>query len=233
MVWVDKPLNQAKSNVVNQDVHANINKIADFRPEGASFNLIQDLEYFIRNLATLGTYFGNTAATFQATALRVQNRLSHATPDTPDVNLPVEFNSWLRNLMSTYPNGCTSRANAAYQAYHTKMTAIANQVNNGVVPPCFPLYAAGRLLFKLYPTGRPLYLRHQTCLPVTSNIQFGINPNGTPEPSISLHRTLGSDNPDFYAIGDGTDFSGDNFIADDISTQYANCQGAWDVGLSA
>ncbi|KAF7344100.1 Chitin synthase [Mycena venus] len=241
MVWVDKPLNQAKSNVVDQDVstpqQANINKITDFMPGGASFNLIQDLEYFIRNFATLGTYFGNTAGTFQATALRVQNRLSQITPDTPDVNLPVAFNSWLRNLMSTYPNGCTSRANAAYQAYRTKMTAIANQVNNGVVPPCFPLYAAG-IAAQTIPNWQAL-VPPPPNLPACNspgtegNIQFGINPNGTPEPSISTFRILGSDNPDFYAIGDGTDFSGDHFIADDISTQYANCQGAWDVGLSA
>jgi hypothetical protein len=65
------------------------------------------------------------------------------------------------------------------------------------------------------------------------NIQFGINPNGTPEPSVSTYRILGSDDPDFYAIGDGADFSDDHFIADALSTQYPACPGAWDVGLSA
>jgi len=241
MFWVDAPLNQAKSNVVNQDVStpqgANINKITDFIPGGASFNLIQDLEYFIRNFAALGTYFGNTATAFQATALRVQNRLSQITPATPDVNLPVEFNSWLRNLMSTYPNGCTSRANAAFQAYHTKMTTIANQVNNGIVPPCFPLYATG-ITAQTIPNWQAL-VPPPPNLPACNspgtegNIQFGINPNGTPEPSVTTYRILGSDNPDFYAIGDGDDFSGDHFIADDLSTQYPACPGAWDVGLSA
>jgi hypothetical protein len=89
-------------------------------------NTIQDVEYFARNFAALGGCtlffrgatlstifmeifldFGGTAANFRATALRVQNLLSEITPDTPEANLPVEFNIWLRNLISTYPNGCT------------------------------------------------------------------------------------------------------------------------------
>lgn len=51
--------------------------------------------------------FGNTAAVFQATALRVQNLLSEITPATPDANLPVEFSNWLHDLIETYPAGCT------------------------------------------------------------------------------------------------------------------------------
>ncbi|KAK6995938.1 chitin synthase, partial [Favolaschia claudopus] len=149
MVWVDKPMNQAKSNVVNRNKataadppqKANIDKITDFSTT-VSVNLIQDVEYFIRNFAALGTYFSNTAGRFQATALRVQNRLTQITPNTPDVNLPVAFNTWLRSLLTNYPSGCTSRAANVFNYYHTKMTSVANQ-HNSVVPQCFPLFPTG------------------------------------------------------------------------------------------
>jgi hypothetical protein len=51
--------------------------------------------------------YGDTAAIFQATALRVQNLLSEITPNTPDAYLPSEFNAWLNDLVQTYPAGCT------------------------------------------------------------------------------------------------------------------------------
>ncbi|KAJ7310018.1 hypothetical protein DFH08DRAFT_1049527 [Mycena albidolilacea] len=243
MVWVDKPLNQAKSNVVNQDKataadppqRSNMNSITDVTAGGSSVNLIQDVEYFARNFAALGTYFGNTAATFRATALRIQNRLAQITPATPDVNLPVQFNNWLRGLVATYPNGCTSRANNVFNFYQNKMTTLANQNNGGVVPQCFPLYHTGITAQtftwqNLIPTAPTL----PTCdIPGTEGIlQFGINPNGTPEPSVSTFRVLGSGRTDFYALGDGDDFAGDHFIGEDLSAQFAACQGAWDIGLS-
>ncbi|KAJ7881191.1 hypothetical protein B0H13DRAFT_2667684 [Mycena leptocephala] len=213
MVWVDRPLNQAKSNVVDQDVSTpqqmNINKITDFTPAGASFSVIQDLEYFIRNFATLGTYFGNTAAAFQATALRL-------------VAQPyVHISEWMH-----VPGEC------CLAGLSNQDDQFANQVNNGVVPPCFPLYAAG-ITAQTIPNWQAL-VPPPPNLPACNspgtegNIQFGINPNGTPEPSVSTYRILGSDDPDFYAIGDGADFSDDHFIADALSTQCylaVNCNG--------
>lgn len=118
--------------------------------------------------------FGATAATFQATALRVQNLLSEITPDTPEANLPVEFNSWLRGLISTYPGGCTyadsfskwlrtpltscrSRATNVFNFYVARMNTVSANTGVNPVPACFPLYhaAAGvRLLHPVLALGR-------------------------------------------------------------------------------
>ncbi|KAK6995928.1 chitin synthase [Favolaschia claudopus] len=233
MVWVDKAMNQAKSNVVNQNKAtaadppqmANIKKISDFTTT-SSVNLIQDIEYFIRNLAAVGTYFGHTAAIFQATALRVQNCLAQITPNTPDVNLPVAFNVWLRTLIQTYPLGCTSRATNSFNYYHNRMTTVANQLNNGVVPQCFPLFpvAINPTTFtwqNLVPPPPNL----PTCnIPGTEGIlQLGVNPNGAAEKGVDTYRVMGAGHADFYGLGIGTDFmAGSHFVAGSLA-QYPSC----------
>ncbi|KAK7013688.1 chitin synthase [Favolaschia claudopus] len=239
MVWVDKPMNQAKSNVVNRNKATaadppqkeNMDTISDFTTT-ISVNEIQDIEYFIRNFAALGTYFSNTAGIFQATALRVQNRLAQITPNTPDVNLPVAFNAWLRALLPTYPLGCTSRANNVFNYYHAKMITVANQHNNGVVPQCFPLFPAGinpqsftwQNLLPPPPTLPPCNI------PGTQGrLQFGFNPDGSPEPSVTALRVLGAGRSDFYGLGTGTDFTGPHFAAE---SQPGCGNGAVHVGLS-
>ncbi|KAJ7861738.1 hypothetical protein B0H14DRAFT_2741766 [Mycena olivaceomarginata] len=244
MVWVDKPLNQAKSNVVNQDKQtaadppqrSNMNNIADVTPGGTSVNVIQDVEYFARNFAALGGYFGATAATFRATALRVQNRLAQITPDTPAVNLPVRFNNWLRDLAATYPAGCTSRANNVFNYYANRMTTVANLGNNGVVPQCFPLYHTGITAQSFtwqnfIPPAPTLPLCN---IPGTQGkIHFGQDPGGNPEFSLTTFRILGSGRTDFYALGLGADFAGEHFIAEDLTTLYSACSGVWAIGVSS
>ncbi|KAJ7814784.1 hypothetical protein B0H14DRAFT_3476798 [Mycena olivaceomarginata] len=235
MVWVDKPLNQVKCREPGQadrgrppSAQSNMNNIADVTPGGTSVNVIQDVEYFARNFAALGGYFGATAATFRATALRVQNRLAQITPDTPAVNLPVQFNNWLRDLAATYPAGCTSRANNVFNYYANKMTTVANLGNNGVVPQCFPLYHTGITAQsftwqKFIPPAPTLPLCN---IPGTQGkIHFGQNPGGNPELSFSTFRILGSGRTDFYALGLGADFAGEHFIAEDLTTLYSACSG--------
>ncbi|KAF8631388.1 hypothetical protein AX15_002419 [Amanita polypyramis BW_CC] len=117
MVWVDKAMNQAKSNVVNRNratagnppMKDQMDSIMNFddAPEEAR---IYDLEYFLRNLAALGQYFQDTSSIFQDTAAKVQQLLSEITPSTPaedDASLPLIFNQWLETLIDTYPAGCT------------------------------------------------------------------------------------------------------------------------------
>ncbi|KAJ6597725.1 hypothetical protein DFH09DRAFT_1399429 [Mycena vulgaris] len=131
----------AKSNVVNQNKAAaasppqstNINKITNF-VNPANISRIQEVESFARNFGALGSYFGNTAATFQATALRIQNLLAEITPDSPDANLPTEFNSWLRDT------GCTSRATNVFNYYVNEMNIVSAATGVTPVPACFPLY---------------------------------------------------------------------------------------------
>jgi hypothetical protein len=49
------------------------------------------------------------------------------------------FNTWLTNLINTYPNGCMSRGQAAYALYRTSMQTLAARL--GIpVPACYPLY---------------------------------------------------------------------------------------------
>ncbi|KAK7013733.1 chitin synthase [Favolaschia claudopus] len=241
MVWVDKPMNQAKSNVVNQNKASaadppqrqNIDKITDFSTP-SSVNLIQDAEYFIRNFAALGTYFGSTAATFQATALRIQNRLAQVTPSTPDINLPVAFNSWLRSLVNSYPAGCTSRAANVFNYYRNKMSGVANQHNNGVVPQCFPLFPTGinAQSFAWQNLVPPPPTLPSCNIPGTQgSLQFGINPNGSPENALINFRVLGAGRSDLYSFGTGSDYSDPHFVAADISS-IAGCGGAVNIGPS-
>ncbi|KAK7043324.1 chitin synthase [Favolaschia claudopus] len=243
MVWVDKPMNQAKSNVVNQNKASaadppqrqNIDKITDFSSPN-SINLIQDAEYFIRNFAALGTYFGSTGATFQATALRIQNRLAQITPSTPDINLPVAFNSWLRSLVNSYPAGCTSRAANVFNYYRNKMSGVANQHTHRKIgiPQCFPLFPTGinAQSFAWQNLVPPPPTLPSCNIPGTQgSLQFGINPDGVPENALINFRVLGAGRSDLYSFGTGSDYSDPHFVAADISS-IAGCGGAVNIGPS-
>ncbi|EIW75803.1 hypothetical protein CONPUDRAFT_169072 [Coniophora puteana RWD-64-598 SS2] len=129
MVWADVPMNQAKSNVVNNNCYtpgnppqrSTMEYIVDGGGVVISDDLVQ-LETFLRNLAALGQYFQETASVFQATALRIQNLLSWITPtDVPDstASIPLIFNTWLRNTVAAYPAGCTSRAENSWNYYRS------------------------------------------------------------------------------------------------------------------
>ncbi|KAF8199218.1 hypothetical protein K438DRAFT_1583339, partial [Mycena galopus ATCC 62051] len=244
-IQVDKPMNQAKSNVVNQNKATaasppqsdNIDDISDFV---TSANLIQDIEYFIRNFAALGSYFGSTSNIFQATALRVQNLLAEITPNSPDANLPVEYNAWLRDLIATYPGGCTSRATNTFNYYVNKMNAVSAAIHQ-VVPNCFPLYSSpnvGRLdqLFGIT-YKQPLIPAAPTLpacdIPGTTGRQsLGPDTQGNPVFQVGTLRIMGSGNTMFYSLGDGASLVGSHYIANDLSTSYAGCQGAYQIALS-
>ncbi|KAJ7500671.1 hypothetical protein B0H11DRAFT_1856122 [Mycena galericulata] len=241
MVWVDKPMNQAKSNVVNQNKATaasppqsdNIDTITSFT---TSANVIQDVEYFIRNFAALGSYFGNTAAIFRATALSVQNLLAEITPDTPDANLPAEFNGWLRSLIATYPAGCTSRANNVFNYYVAKMNAVSTATGVTPVPACFPLYHSTTFnpqtfnFANLIPTAPTL----PNCdIPGTSGqLSVGSDSSGNPVFQVGTLRVMGSGNTEFYSFGAGASLVGSHYVANDLSSSFANCGGVWAVGQS-
>ncbi|KAJ7617123.1 hypothetical protein FB45DRAFT_1063656 [Roridomyces roridus] len=226
---------QAKSNVVNQNKATAADppqkdKMDTFTSFTTSQDKIQDVEYFARNFAALGSYFGGTADVFRATALRVQNLLAEITPDTPDANLPVEFNGWLRGLVATYPAGCTSRATNVYNYYVAKMNTIRTQANP--VPACFPLYSAGVnpqsfTFANLIPPAPTL----PSCdIPGTQGrVSVGNDAQGNPVFEVATFHILGSGNTDFYAIGTGTSISNLHHIVNDLSTSYPNCVGSFQI----
>ncbi|KAJ7053167.1 pectate lyase superfamily protein-domain-containing protein [Mycena amicta] len=241
MVWVDKPLNQAKSNVVNQNsagtTNPPMNAAMTDISNAASFQDAADeiyrIEFFLRNLAALGQYFAGTSQIFESTALRVQDLLSEITPDdvlVDDASIPLMFNTWLTNLINTYPNGCTSRANNAYAFYRTSMQTLAARVGTPV-PPCYPLYTGNiynpssftaRLLLPAAPTsprcnvpGTGGVLTYTEvapagALPAVGILQYGNNNNDV--------QMMGSGNTDFYAIGSGPSISGNHIQGRDLSS---------------
>ncbi|KAJ7354049.1 hypothetical protein DFH08DRAFT_984259, partial [Mycena albidolilacea] len=240
MFWVDKPLNQAKSNVVNGNKlsatdppqSSNINGITDFQ---TSANTIQDVEYFARNFAALGGYFGNTAGSFRATALRVQNLLSEITPDTPEANLPVEFNTWLRGLISTYPTGCTTRATNVFNYYVARMNTVSGTTGVNPVPACFPLYHSvfTPTTFNFQSLLRPTPTVPNCNIPgTTGQLSVGADAQGFPiisNPTLTT-RIMGSGNTDFYAIDDGANLAGSHYVGDDLSSSYnGQCQGVYQI----
>ncbi|KAF7360849.1 Glucan 1,3-beta-glucosidase [Mycena sanguinolenta] len=252
MVWVDKPLNQAKSNVVNQnaDTAANppqralMDSIGNYNSFFAASNTIYRVEFFLRNLAAVGQYFGGTSQIFQATALRVQNLLSEITPSTvivEDSSLPLVFNTWLRNLVNTYPNGCTSRGMNAWNYYvNTVMRPLSAKLQMPI-PTCFSLITAGiynpstftaSLLIPPAPTsprcnvpgteGQVTWVQSVPPgqQPPVGTLQYGPN-NGNV-------RIMGSGNTDFYAVGSGTSVGDQHVQGMAIDgTTYAGCDGSY------
>ncbi|KAJ6597670.1 hypothetical protein DFH09DRAFT_1071651 [Mycena vulgaris] len=234
----------SKSNVVNQNKataasppqSSNINDITNF-VNPANISQIQDVEYFARNFAALGSYFGNTAATFQATALRVQNLLAEITPDSPDANLPTEFNSWLRGLISNYPTGCTSRATNVFNYYVNRMNFLSVATGVTPVPACFPLYHSTNPQFNpqtfnwanLIPPAPAL----PSCdIPGTEGRISPYTVQGNPPYQIGTLTILGSGNTNHYALGSGTSLAGVHYLGNDLGVKYANCQGVWEVDQS-
>ncbi|KAJ7643274.1 hypothetical protein B0H17DRAFT_1186984 [Mycena rosella] len=120
LAWSGSTSHSTKSTVVNQD-----RLTSSSPPQSQNINAITD--YFARNFAALGTCGGcapspfsdlesvpllrfrqHHSANFLGTATKVQNLPAEITPDTPGVNLPVEFNAWLRGVIADYPNRCTT-----------------------------------------------------------------------------------------------------------------------------
>ncbi|KDR76862.1 hypothetical protein GALMADRAFT_138903 [Galerina marginata CBS 339.88] len=242
MVWVDKPLNQAKSNVVNGNkatagdppMNNNIVSITDFTTSAAT---IFQMEYFIRNIAALGPYFGSTANVFQATALAVQNILSEVTPSTPvNPSLPSLFNSWLRNLLSTYPNGCTSRATNTMAKWRAVMLGVSLQTGQPV-PACHPMYTAP------YTPGTFTWMNlipPAPALPVCDTpgthggISLSTTSAGTPNyiagnGAIADYTVTGSGNTNFFAMGRSGSLSGSHWIGSTIPSSYSACNGIYQL----
>ncbi|KAJ6505021.1 hypothetical protein C8R45DRAFT_1090781 [Mycena sanguinolenta] len=249
MVWVDKPLNQAKSNVVNQNSDtatnppylANMNRIPTFGTFAAAAPQIYKVEFFLRNLAAIGQYFGGTSQIFQATALRVQNLLSEITPSevlVDDASLPLLFNQWLTNLINTYPNGCTSRGTNAWNYYNGIMNTMSAQLQQPI-PGCFPLIN-GRvynpstfnpaLLIPPAPAlprcnvpGTQGLIFYQEAivngqLPIVAFLEYGPG-------RVTI---MGSGEPDFYAVGSGASISGSHVQGMAIdSNRYPSCAGSY------
>ncbi|KAF5382647.1 hypothetical protein D9615_002709 [Tricholomella constricta] len=149
MVWVDVPLNQAKSSLVNgnSDTPANpprkddmdyLRLHGDFTDDNV---FIHNLEFNLQNLEILGSYMTETSDIFKNIALQVQNLLSELTPSTPifTSSLPTLFYRWLHDVAGSYPNGCTLRGENAYAYYRTTMDMISARTQEPV-PQCFTLY---------------------------------------------------------------------------------------------
>ncbi|EEB95638.1 hypothetical protein MPER_05357 [Moniliophthora perniciosa FA553] len=221
MVWADEPMNQAKSNVVGDTRGTlaappqmqNVDAIEEFILDDDNISI---MEYFIRSMAALGEYFGATSNIFRSTARRMQDLLSEVTPNTvPDntQSLPMIFNSWLRGVVSAYPNGCTVRANNIWGYYreHMELLADEEQVN---VPTCFAVYNTyGRLRVPFnpssfnYQTLLPDAPRHPRCnVPgTTGTVGFFVQQTFTTW--STQQRVMGAGNTDFYALGSGARLS--------------------------
>ncbi|KAJ7616055.1 hypothetical protein FB45DRAFT_1008226 [Roridomyces roridus] len=267
MVWVDKALNQvnpprsaqkpsleadghatAKSNVVNDSSgkasappqSTNIANLKDFTTQ-ASQDKLMNYEYFLRNFAALGGYLQQTAPVFLETAKRMQTRLAEVTPDTPGINLPVEFNDWLRTLLGQYNARYTSRLTNMWNFYSARMDLISSTTGK-TVPNCFKVYLDGK---NLQFGGQPAIAAQTfnianmipaaptlpTCnVPGTQgSIRWGLNQQGVAVNSPSNNRILGAGRMDYYGLGNGTDFSKDVLAAS--RPQGANCQNSWEIGF--
>ncbi|KAF7359956.1 hypothetical protein MVEN_00722400 [Mycena venus] len=233
----------AKSNVVNQNKATasdppqseNIDKIKNF-VDAKNITTVQDIEYFTRNFAALGTYFSATAAVFQATALAVQNLLAEITPDTPDAHLPVEFNNWLRGLVATYPAGCTSRTTNTFNYYVNRMNTV-NFLTGTAVPACAVLYYANAVApqtFNFAPLIPPPPNLPACNIPGTNGrLSLDLDAQGNPNYQNFVVRIMGSGNTNFYALGTGASLAGTHYVANDLSTTYAGCQGVYEIALDS
>ncbi|KAJ6486028.1 hypothetical protein DFH09DRAFT_1457933, partial [Mycena vulgaris] len=253
MVWVDKPLNQAKSNIVNHNgnppMRAAMDNISTIFPTFVeASNEIYRIEFFLRNLAATGQYFAGTSAIFSATALRVQTALSEITPSTvidDDSSIPLLFNTWLTGLINAYPADCQARANAAYTYYRASMNTLATRLGQPV-PACFPLYTAN--VVRPYPRRyNPSTFNPQILIPaapasprcnvpgtegVVTYIEtapagalgaVGILQYGTNNGDVKI---MGSGNTDFYAVGSGQSISGNHVQGKSLS-DFTGCPTAY------
>ncbi|KAJ7186423.1 hypothetical protein C8R46DRAFT_275140 [Mycena filopes] len=250
MVWVDKPLNQAKSNVVNQNSNtaanppqaASINSTLGFPSFTAAADEIYKVEFFLRNLAATGQYFAGTSQIFSATAQRVQNLLSEITPSTvlvQDESLPLVFNNWLQNLLNTYPNGCTSRGQNAINLYRGVMNQMSARLQLPI-PACFPLITSGiyvpstfnpQLLMPPVPQsprcnvpGTPGQVKYRALADPGSLPAIGILQYGTNNGAVQI---MGSGNTNSYAVGSGPSISGSHVQGNALSPLFGDCPGSY------
>ncbi|KAJ7630437.1 hypothetical protein FB45DRAFT_915498 [Roridomyces roridus] len=234
MVWVDKALNQAKSNVVNN----NRQSAGDPPQSGSTVGIIDfetsageiyDVETFLRNFAALGSYFDQTSGVFRGTAASFQQLLSEVTPSViPDNTrpLPTLFNAWLTGLINTYPTGCTSRATNAWNFYRNEMQSVAAATTNGVVPNCFPLYTANTNLIPAAPLlpacnvpGTEGTVGYVGGGQTVTQIPFDIVPQ----------RIMGAGNLNFYAVGSGTSLTDAHYQAIDASIIGSQCTNVYSM----
>ncbi|KAJ7121425.1 hypothetical protein C8R44DRAFT_853060 [Mycena epipterygia] len=243
MVWVDKPMNQAKSNVVNN------NKASPGDPPqaGSTVSIINfsvsngeilDIETFLRNFAALGQYFDQTSSIFSNTAGDFQQLLSEVTPSVILDNsrsLPVIFRDWLAATVAQYPDGCTDRAINAWNFYRSHMQSVAALFNNGVVPDCFPLYTANIYhpsTFDSEDLLPPAPTTPSCNVPGTMGTVgyvgggmtvTSITPGGSPE------RIMGAGNLNFYAAGTGTSLTDAHYQIIDASAIGPQCTNVFAV----
>ncbi|KAJ7467235.1 hypothetical protein B0H11DRAFT_1732838 [Mycena galericulata] len=245
MVWVDKAMNQAKSNVVNNNKASpgdppqagSVVSIVDF---STSEGEIYDVETFLRNFAALGQYFDATSSVFSNTAANFQQLLSEVTPSVVPDNarsLPVLFRDWLSSILADYPSGCTDRAFNAWDFYRAQMQSVATLTNNGVVPNCFPLYTANIVSTQPFLQYNPSTFDFEDLLPAapttpSCNVPgtegtVGYVGGGTTVTSIPFditpQRIMGAGNLNFYAVGSGTSLTDAHYQAIDASPIGAQC----------
>ncbi|KAJ6600740.1 hypothetical protein B0H10DRAFT_2230831 [Mycena sp. CBHHK59/15] len=238
MVWVDKPLNQAKSNVVNQnsDTAANppqlatmqfLSQVGEFDSDAPQIYAVED---FLRHLAALGSYFGATAPIFRATAVRVQNLLAEITPSSvivSDASLPLLFYAWLGNLLGGYSNGCTSRGTNAWNYYNGAMRNIAIREGQAV-PACFELYNHGVFTpstFNFQTLMPPAPQAPHCNVPGTTGVVYYVQT--VPVGVLAPVGTMPYGN-DYYAVGSGPSLSGSHVQGRALDgNQYSGCGGSF------
>ncbi|KAJ7636563.1 hypothetical protein FB45DRAFT_1138282 [Roridomyces roridus] len=252
MVWVDLPMNQAKSNIVDQDQNVqagNIKKITDFT-SSASYNKALDMEYFLRNFAAVGdcndfpsaftsrpdihTDLDQNAGKFQSTAQHVQDLLTEVTPPSPEFNLPAVFNAWLRGLVSSYPASCSSLMLTTYSNYQAQMNQISQKLGTAV-PNCFSLYHAGGPVPSSF-TWQNLIPPAPTIpdcnLPGTEGqVILYTNALGIPVVASGSFFILGSGNSNFHALGTTRSLSSPHYVAEDLTYVGTGCAGVYSIGL--
>ncbi|KAJ7600240.1 hypothetical protein C8J56DRAFT_768520, partial [Mycena floridula] len=248
MVWVDIAMNQAKSNVVNENrataasppQQDKMNSISDFQTNA---NIIFEIEYFARNFAALGQYFAQTSGVFSATAARIQALLAEITPDSPpdpEESLPLLFDHWLENLIATYPSGCSSRASNVYNYYRAKMNTVSAKTRQGV-PSCFALFTMrySCYLFQFNPSAfnylyqalLPPAPNPSRCNPPGTTGGFGFWDNGQANilPVFGTVRVMGSGSLDMFAIGGGNSISSFHWQAGVLPNAPPSCSSSFFV----
>ncbi|KAJ7459280.1 hypothetical protein FB451DRAFT_1506423, partial [Mycena latifolia] len=252
MVWADVPMNQAKSNVVNQNratpanspQHEDVDQIDDFNGDAT---LIQKVEFFARNFAALGQcmYPVVLPETHLRIATEIQTLLSELTPSTPiNPSLSTRFSMWLNALVSTYPAGCTSRANNVFNYYRTRMRDVSAQ-SEMEIPDCFPLVKNGDYNPSTFdwqalippPPSLPVCNGPGTegAMRITDNVghQFIVNAYPSldiqPLPSqpgqtvaVLVFRILGSGDPNNFALGTGHTVANDRWLIKDAPVQCSS-----------
>ncbi|KAJ6552882.1 hypothetical protein B0H19DRAFT_1236093 [Mycena capillaripes] len=223
--WVDKPMNQGESSSL---VMWSILHGTSLRSGPESVIVLPGAMVLMAPF----TDFGGTAAIFQATALSVQDLLAEITPDTPDANLPLEFNTWLRSLIATYPGGCTSRATNVYNYYVNRMNSVSVSTGVAPVPQCFPLYhsAFNPQTFNFASLVPPPPTTGGCDVPGTEGlISLGLDAAGTPIFLSGLAKILGSGNTNYHGLGPAVG-SAFHLSAVDLSGGLAACQGVYEFG---